>query len=100
MAIVSIPSVLKSYTDRQRQVVLPGTTVAEVVKELTSAYPDLAPHILDEDGTLRDYVNVFVNDSDIRQLDGELTAVEEDSTVRLLPAIAGGAPDSGEGSRR
>lgn len=96
MPHVSIPSVLRNYTDRKREVTLPGATVADVVKELTDAYPDLAPHILDDDRKLRSYVNVFVDDVDIRQLDNQATTVSGDSTVRLLPAIAGGAPQDGE----
>jgi molybdopterin converting factor small subunit len=82
------------------QLTLPGATVAELVTALTDAYPDLAPHILDDDGALRSYVNVFVDDTDIRQLDGQATALSESSTVRLLPAIAGGAPDDRETARQ
>lgn len=99
MARVSIPSVLRNYTDRKREVSLPGATVADIVRELTDAYPDLAPHILYDDRKLRDYINVFVDSTDIRQLDGQETSVGHDATVRLLPAIAGGAPEDREEPR-
>ncbi len=99
MPNVSIPSVLRNYTDRKRQLNLPGATVSEVVAELTTAYPDLKQHILDDDGKLRGYINVFVDDKDIRSLDGENTALTEDSSIRLLPAIAGGSTDREVGVR-
>ena len=98
MPNVLIPSVLRNYTDRKRQLDLPGDTVGEVVKELTAAYPDLQQHILD-DGKLRSYINIFVDDQDIRSLDGEQTPVSANSSIRLLPAIAGGSPEW-EGVRR
>ena len=92
MATVSIPSVLRTFTQRQSQVNLEGGTVGEVVASLAASYPDLAPHILDASGTLRSFVNVFVDDTDIRSLQGEQTPVSADSAILLVPAIAGGSP--------
>lgn len=93
MATVSIPSVLRTFTERQSQVSLAGANVGEVVASLAASYPDLAPHILDDSGNLRSFVNVFVGDTDIRSLQGPQTPVGDDTSILLVPAIAGGAPD-------
>ncbi|GAA2182594.1 hypothetical protein GCM10009785_22510 [Brooklawnia cerclae] len=93
MAIVTIPSVLRTYTARQSRLTVPGATVEEVVSTLAASYPDLAPHILDDRGDLRSFVNVFVGEQDIRSLDGVTTHVDDDSAILLVPAIAGGAPE-------
>lgn len=94
MTTVTIPSVLRPFTDRKSELSLEGSSVGEVVASLSAAYPDLAPHILDENGDLRSFVNVFVGDTDIRSLQGTDTPVFPGSTIVLVPAIAGGAPDT------
>ncbi|MFZ2623909.1 MAG: MoaD/ThiS family protein [Propionibacterium sp.] len=94
MATVSIPSVLRTFTERQSQVSLEGANVGEVVASLAASFPDLAPHILDDSGNLRSFVNVFVGDTDIRSLQGPQTPVSDETSILLVPAIAGGAPES------
>jgi len=90
MARIIIPSVLRSFTDRKSELTYPGATVGEIVTELTEAYPDLAPHILDK-GQLRSFVNLYVDNTDIRSLQGVDTPVTDGSTVLIIPSIAGGS---------
>ncbi len=94
MSVVRIPPVLRTSTGGQKQVVVPGGTVREVIGGLVAAYPGLAPQLLAGDGGLNRFVNVFLNDTDVRHLQSLDTPVDERDTVLLLPAMAGGAgPD-------
>ena len=87
---VLIPTPLRSYTEQQPAVSLTGTTVGEILNELTTRYPLLHKHLYNDDGKLRSYVNVYLNDQDIRYLKKEQTPVEENDTVSIIPSIAGG----------
>ena len=69
---------------------LAGGTVADSIRELVSTYPDVKNHLLDKEGNLRSYVNVFVGDENIRSLDREATEVGEQTVISIVPAIAGG----------
>jgi sulfur-carrier protein len=89
-ATVRIPTPLRSLTGDQATVTVEGQTVAEVVKALDAAHPGLAGRILDSDGNIRRFVNVFVDDEDIRFVDGLATAVPDGATVSIIPAVAGG----------
>jgi len=91
MATVRIPPVLRPKTGGQSEVEAAGGTVGEILRSLTEAHPDTAAQLFGEDGDLNRYVNVYLNDEDVRVLDGLDTAVKDGDTVVILPAMAGGA---------
>jgi molybdopterin converting factor small subunit len=90
MATVRIPTPLRPFTGGNEEVTLAGATVAELVATLKSDLPDLAGRILDADGNVRRFINLYVDDTDIRTLDGTDTALTDASVVAIVPAIAGG----------
>lgn len=90
MTIVRIPTTLRSLTAGESSVDVPGGTVREVLGALESAHPGFQERLLEEDGSLRRFVNIFVSDDDIRFLQGLDTQVEPDATVAIVPAVAGG----------
>ena len=89
-ATVKIPPVLRSQTGGESQVPAEGTTVGEVLSALGEAHPDTKSQLFSEDGELNRYVNVYLNDEDVRVLDGLETAIDDGDTVVILPAMAGG----------
>lgn len=86
-----IPTPLRKFTGQQSRVSVDGTTIAESIGELTLNFPDLKKNLLDEQGRIRSFVNIFVGDDDIRDLQQENTALHADSVVSIVPAIAGGS---------
>jgi molybdopterin/thiamine biosynthesis adenylyltransferase/rhodanese-related sulfurtransferase/molybdopterin converting factor small subunit len=91
MAKILIPTPLRQYADKKDSVQLTGSTVGEVLKSLTSQYADLRRHLYNDEGKLRSFVNVYVNDEDIRYLNKEATPLQEGDTVSIVPSIAGGS---------
>src|SRR5579872_4398023 len=91
MAKVLIPTPLRQYADKKDAVQLDGSTVGEVLGALTSQYPDLRKQLYNDEGKLRSFVNVYLNDDDIRYLNKEATAVGAGDTLSIVPSIAGGA---------
>jgi molybdopterin converting factor small subunit len=90
MATIRIPSTMRVLTRNQAEVTASGATVREVLKDLDARYPGIGARLLDERGAVRRYVNVFLNEEDIRAL-GELdTAVKDADRLTLIPAMAGG----------
>ena len=90
MAIeVRIPTILRTFTDGERAVDGQGATVAELIEDLEAHHAGIKERLL-EDGTVRRFVNVYVNDEDIRFTGGLDTAVADGDTVVILPAVAGG----------
>lgn len=89
-AKVRIPTTLRSLAGGSSEVEVEGTTVGEVLKNLDAAHPGFADRLLDEEGGLRRFVNVFVADDDVRFLDGMGTPVPDGETVAIIPAVAGG----------
>ena len=89
-AAVRIPTPLRNLTGGEATVTVEGATVGEVVKNLDAAYPGMGERILDDSGNVRRFVNVFVDDEDIRFAEGLGTPVGEDATVSIIPAVAGG----------
>lgn len=87
---VRLPTVLRPQADGQKTVDIPGTNVGEVVSSLVGQYPGLEANLLDEEGEVRKFVNIYINDEDIRFLDKLETAVSEGDEVAILPAVAGG----------
>jgi sulfur-carrier protein len=99
MAAVRIPPTLRAEVGGLRELEAHGDTVAEVIDDLVERYPALERQLL-EDGEPASFVNVFLDGEDVRTLDGTDTAVRHGATIILLPAMAGGAPPDGLGSRR
>jgi MoaD family protein len=90
MATVRIPPVLRPQTGGQPEVGAGGSNVGEVLRALTALHPATAEQLFGEDGDLNRYVNVYLNDEDVRVLNGLDTAVKDSDTVVILPAMAGG----------
>ncbi len=91
MAKILIPTPLRQFADKQDNVELTGATVGEVLGALTSRFPDLKKHLYSDEGKLRSFVNVYLNDEDIRYLNKEATPVAPSDTLSIVPSIAGGA---------
>ena len=87
---VHIPTPLRKLTGNQADVSIEAATVGELVEGLESAHAGIREKLLDEAGEIRRYVNLYVNDEDIRFLDGKGTPLKEGDTVSIVPAIAGG----------
>ena len=90
MSTVRIPPVLREETGGNRTVEVQGATVAEALEDLFARHPELRQRVT-QDGELSPFINVYVNDRDVRYRDGLATEIGPDDTVILLPAMAGGA---------
>jgi molybdopterin synthase sulfur carrier subunit len=90
MPTVKIPPVLRSATGGESEVGADGATVGEVLRALAETHPDTRAQLFADDGELNRYVNVYLNDEDVRVLDVLDTSVSESDTVVILPAMAGG----------
>src|SRR3974390_3175545 len=91
MAKILIPTPLRQFTAKHDSVNVPGATVGEVLASLTTEYPDLRKQIFNDEGKLRSFVNVYLNDEDIRYLSKTDTAAKDGDTISLVPSIAGGS---------
>jgi MoaD family protein len=89
-ATVKIPPVLRAQTGGEAQVPAEGATVGDVLSALVASHPATQGQLFSEDGDLNRYVNVYLNDEDVRVLDGLETAIDDGDTVVILPAMAGG----------
>jgi adenylyltransferase/sulfurtransferase len=96
MAKILIPTPLRPYTDKLDAVDVAGETVGELLADLTRKHSGLKAHLYNEQGKLRSFVNVYVNDEDIRYLQKEQTPVAASDTVSIIPSVAGGAPTVAE----
>jgi len=90
MATVKIPPVLRPSVGGEKEVAADGSSVGDVLKALASAHPQTESQLFSADGELNRYVNVYLNDEDVRVLDGLETSVGESDTLVILPAMAGG----------
>lgn len=88
---VMIPTPLRAYAGKQDSVNLQAATVGEALSALTSQFGELKRHLFTDDGRLRSFVNVYVNDEDIRYLQKDQTTVKEGDTISIVPSIAGGS---------
>ena len=88
---VRIPTPLQRLTNGQSEVSCEGKTIAGLLLELETRYPGIKERLCDQNGQLRRFVNVFVNEEDIRFLQGDQTAVKDGDDVSIIPAIAGGS---------
>ena len=90
MAKVLIPTPLRQFTGKQDSVTVTGGTVGEVLTALTAQFPDLRKQIFTDEGKVRSFVNVYLNDEDIRYLCKDATETKDGDTLSLVPSIAGG----------
>lgn len=92
MAIkLEIPTALRQFAGKQPSVEFNAATVGDALKQLTSTYADLRKHLYTEDGRIRSFVNIYLNDEDIRYLQKENTPTKDGDTISIVPSIAGGA---------
>ena len=96
MAKILIPTPLRPYTDKQDAVDAAGATVGELLADQTRKHGGLKAHLYNDQGKLRSFVNIYVNDEDIRYLQKEQTPVKSDDTVSIIPSVAGGAPSAAD----
>lgn len=89
MASIRIPTPLRAYTDGEAKISVDGGTVGEALNNLVEQHPDLRPHLFNDD-ELRSFVNVFIDDEDIRFMQGLETEIDADDSLRIIPSIAGG----------
>ena len=88
---ILIPTPLRPYTDKQESVEVAGKTVGEALSNLTTKYGDLRKHLYTDEGRLRSFVNVYLNDEDIRYLQKEQTPLAPGDTLSIVPSVAGGS---------
>lgn len=90
MAVLKIPTPLRSYTNGQAEVNVAGRNVAEAMEHLVQQYPTLRPHLYNGDGRLRPFVNLFLGENNVKDLQGLETPIDHDARLLLIPSIAGG----------
>jgi molybdopterin synthase sulfur carrier subunit len=91
MSTIKIPPVLRGSVGGEKEVRASGSSVGEVLRSLASQHPATESQLFSEDGELNRYVNVYLNDEDVRVLDGLDTSVSDSDTIVILPAMAGGS---------
>jgi adenylyltransferase/sulfurtransferase len=92
MITILIPTPLRQYTGGNSSVQVAGSSAGEALAALTAAHPELKRNLFTDEGKLRSFVNVYVNDEDIRYLSKDATPLKEGDTVSIVPSIAGGRP--------
>lgn len=90
MPSMRIPTPLRPYTGGQREIALHGTSVGEVLDDLVQRHPAIQPHLFLQDGSLRPFVNLFLGENNIRDLQGTATPLQTDDSLLLIPSVAGG----------
>lgn len=90
MPTIRIPTPLRAYTNSQAEIAVNGGSVGAVLEDLTRQHPALKQHLYTEAGELRAFVNVFLNDEDVRHLQGAATPVKDVDRLMIVPSIAGG----------
>jgi adenylyltransferase/sulfurtransferase len=87
---IVIPTPLRQYTGKQDSIEIQAKTVGEALSGVTTRYADLRRHLYNEEGKLRSFVNIYLNDEDIRYLQKEMTPLRENDVISIVPSIAGG----------
>ena len=87
---VKIPTILRTYTGGSADVVVAGETLSEALADLDRQYPGIGARVLDDEGKLRRFVNVYVNNNDVRFLEDLATSTPDGSSISIIPAVAGG----------
>jgi molybdopterin converting factor small subunit len=91
MPTLRIPTPLRPYTEGQSEVSVRGGTVGEAMQDLVDQYPAMRPHLFNGDHELRPFVNLFLGDENIREMQGVETPLKEDDQLLIIPSIAGGS---------
>ena len=89
-ARVRVPTILRTYTAGESEVTAEGATLSDVLESLDASFPGIKGRIVDEQGSLRRFVNVYVGNDDVRFLDGLATPVADNAQISVIPAVAGG----------
>lgn len=92
---ILIPTPLRQFTGKLDAVEVEGSTIGELLADLTTKYQGLKPHLYNEQGKLRSFVNVYLNDEDIRYLEKEKTPVKPGDAISIVPSVAGGRANRG-----
>ncbi len=90
MATVIIPTPLRKFTDNARRISIGAKNISEAILEITENFPDLKKHLINADGEIATFINIFVDEEDIRYLDLGKTELKESTVISIVPAIAGG----------
>lgn len=90
MPVLRIPTPLRAYTNGQSNITVTGANISETLTDLTKQYPTIKPHLFNEGGDLRPFVNLFIGENNIKDLQGVNTPVSENDKLVLIPSIAGG----------
>ncbi|MFZ0325382.1 MAG: MoaD/ThiS family protein [Actinomycetes bacterium] len=88
--VVRVPTILRTYTGGAAEVATTGGNLADVLATLDEQFPGIAARVLDDDGKVRRFVNVYVDDEDVRFAEGVATATPDGATISVIPAVAGG----------
>jgi molybdopterin converting factor small subunit len=90
MPVLRIPTPLRAYTDGKSEINVSGSNISDVLADLTTQYPALRPHLFNDSGDLRPFVNLFVGENNIKDLQGVDTPIKDGEKIMLIPSIAGG----------
>jgi molybdopterin synthase sulfur carrier subunit len=90
MPVLRIPTPLRAYTNGQAEVNVTGANISEALNDLTVQYPTIKPHLFNDAGDLRPFVNLFVGEHNIKDLQGINTPIKDGEKIMLIPSIAGG----------
>jgi len=94
MTTLRIPTPLRTYTSGNSEVIVSGAKISEALNDLTTQFPAIKPHLFNEGGELRPFVNLFVGENNIKDLQGVDTPIKEGDKIMLIPSIAGGGFDT------
>ena len=90
MPVLRIPTPLRAYTNGQSNITVAGANISEALTDLTKQYPTIKPHLFNEGGDLRPFVNLFIGENNIKDMQGVNTPIKDDDKLVLIPSIAGG----------
>jgi sulfur-carrier protein len=90
MPVLRIPTPLRAYTNGKAEITVNGTSISEALTDLTNQYPTIKPHLFNDGGELRPFVNLFVGEHNIKDLQGVNTPIKDGEKIMLIPSIAGG----------
>ena len=96
MTVLRIPTPLRTYTSGKSEVTVSGAKISEALGDLTNQYPAIKPHLFNEGGELRPFVNLFIGENNIKDLQGVDTPIKDGDKIMLIPSIAGGIPFSSQ----
>jgi molybdopterin converting factor small subunit len=100
MPVLRIPTPLRAYTNGKSEVAVHGSNISDALADLTTQFPALKPHLFNEGGELRPFVNLFVGENNIKDLQGVETPIRDGEKIMLIPSIAGGMSLRGECTSR